>query len=136
MKTELPEKRKNMWIIGFVFFVIGDVFTTFLGMYQPSITEANQILLPYYKNFNITAIFLFKLFLFIFFYWIDLISFRYLDTWAFPFIPIFVIYSGVSVTVQNTNVLASVNVSPIAVYAIIGISAFALLEYYKNYAKN
>jgi len=132
MVTEMSNMRKNLWITAFMFFVIGDLITTYFGMGSPFIYERNSIAAGWFNNGDYIALFLFKLFPFLFFYWVDLVLLSKLESLALPMIPAILTYEGIKITQSNMQVLQSVNIPP--EYVIIAILAISVM--FIQFAKN
>lgn len=132
-RHEISAMRENMWIAVVVFSIFGDVFTTWFGVVNPDIYERNTLWMEYFNNGNFAALFVFKVAIVGTLLTIDLILVRTLGAFAFPAIPIYLLYSGMTATFGNLGVLQASGTNITMVYIVLIVATVAWVQFTKRY---
>lgn len=121
--------RKNAWVLAFIFWVGGDLITTYFGMHTVGIIERNILVDQFFNNGNYMALFWFKFIPFMAFYVLDRLLFDIIEDWAIPLIPILLIFDGIKITLANIRVLEYVGADPFIVYVTIAVFSFVVIQF-------
>lgn len=128
----ISKTRQNVWLLVVVFFVIGDLVTTFFGMATPGIVEQNTIASDWFNNNQWYNLLGFKFAMVIVAYALDLYFVRELQDWALPIIPVALTLLGVYAVVNNIMVLSNLGVSPIGVSVFLILPSLMFISYIRK----
>lgn len=123
-KDEMGKIRVNGWLIVILLFGYFDLVSTFAGMSDPNIIEANPLAQEFYNNGEIMPLVIFKLAMIIVFFAIDWLLVQYLKQWAFPIIPMGLLYLGVTVFLNNTNVILQGDIHVVTYIVVYGSTIY------------
>lgn len=101
-------RSKILWYLAFVFFVFGDLATTFYSMNYSSIIERNVLYAEMYKDQMHTVMTVSKMGVFSLLALIDRKIFIYISGYSSKIVPITLLVMGMVITLNNIYVIIGV----------------------------
>lgn len=118
-----------MWLTVVLVSVIGDVGTTWFGVFTPGIVESSPLWIGFFESGNLAGLLIGKAMIVFTAFGIDYFLVGQLDNWAFPMIPAFFVYSGTKATLGNLSVLESVGANSVAITLVLCAIAIGVVEF-------
>lgn len=132
MNVGMTKLRKNMWIIVVVFSLFGDVFTTWATIDNPMIYESNPLWQDIYNANGYAELFIFKGMIVFVAYILDSILVEAFEDWAIPVIPMYLIYSGTTATINNLGIISAYDEGSIGISFLIALATFLFVEFLRE----